>query len=305
VDTTKLSAFVTAAEAGSLSRAAQRLGAQLSTVSRQIADLEESLGASLLVRTGRGVRLTAAGERFLERARHVLRELEVARAEVHDTARPELTELRISAPPDFSARVLPPVLFELARRHPRLAVEARVDTRRVSLLEESYDAVLRLGRLEASELLARRLGVVSLVACAAPGHAIETLSALGDAEHVLVHGARAAMTGTLRGRAVELRCEGRIRVSTFGEAAEVVARGDRVAILPSTSAAPLLATGELVRVVPHLVLPQVELHLLRTSRHRGSQVLEDLGELVSAHLEAAEATVRAVDGRPLRRRARR
>jgi len=292
MDTSKLAAFVAATEAGSLSRAAQRLGAQLSTVSRQIADLEATLGASLLVRTGRGVRATPAGERFLERARHVLRELDSAAAEARGTVTPELTELRLSAPPDLSARVLPSVLVELTRRHPGLAVEARTDTRRVSLLEESYDAVLRLGRLEPSELIARHLGVISLVACAAPGLVIESSAALSACEHVLVDGMRPELLATLRGRPVRLRCEGRVRVSTFGEAAEIAAHGGRAVVLPSTSAAPLLAEGRLVPVLPGLRLPGVDLHLLRTPRHRGSETLRDLGDLVAAAIEAGERTVR-------------
>jgi len=302
MDTSKLSAFVAAAEAGSLSRAAQRLGAQLSTVSRQIADLEATLGAGLLVRTGRGVRMTPAGERFLERARHVLRELDAASAEARGTVTPELRELRLSAPPDLSARILPTVLVELTRRHPGLAVEARTDTRRVSLLEESYDAVLRLGRLEPSELIARHLGSISLVACAAPGVKIESAAALSACEHVLVDGMRRELPATLRGRTVQLRCEGRVRVSTFGEAAEIAAQSGRAVILPSTSAAPFVAAGRLVPVVPGLHLPHVDLHLLRTPRHRGSEVLRELGDLVTAAIEAGERIVREASRRPVSRR---
>lgn len=305
MDTTKLAAFVAAAEAGSLSRAAQRLGAQLSTVSRQIADLEASLGAALLVRTGRGVRPTSAGERFLERARHVLRELDAAAVEVRGEAAPAMKELRLSAPPDLSSRVLPAVLAELAKRHAGLAIEARADTRRVSLLEESYDAVLRLGRLEPSDSIARPLGAISLIACAAPGSELPNLAALQAAEHVRVDGMRAEMPATYRGRPVRLRCEGRLRVATFSEAGEIAAHGARVVVLPSTSAAPLLAAGRLVPALPGVVLPSAELHLLRTPRHRNSAVLRDLGDLVAAAIEGAERTTREALPQAGPRRARR
>lgn len=302
MDTSKLSAFVAAAEAGSLSRAAQRLRAQLSTVSRQVADLEATLGAALLVRTGRGVRMTPAGERFLARARHVLRELDTAAAEARGAVTPELTELRLSAPPDLSARILPSVLVALTKRYPGIAVEARTETRRVSLLEESYDAVLRLGPLEPSELLARRLGIISLVACAAPGVVIEDARSLSACEHVLVDGMRSELPATLRGRAVRVRCEGRVRVSTFGEAAEIAAQSGRAVILPSTTAAPFVTAGRLVPVVPALSLPDVALHLLRTPRHRGSEILRELGDLVAAALEAGERTVREASRPPTPRR---
>ncbi|MBN8612926.1 MAG: LysR family transcriptional regulator [Deltaproteobacteria bacterium] len=293
MDTAKLTAFVAAAEAGSLSRAAERLGAQLSTVSRQITDLEGTLGVPLFVRTGRGVLPTPAGERFLERARHVLRELEVAAAEARGSSSRDIEELRLSAPPDLSHRLLPAALAELARRHPRLSIEARTDTRRVSLVEEAYDAVLRLGPLEPSDLLARRLGTVTPVLCAAPSVVVGRLRELARLEHVLAVGVRSEVSGTVRGRAVRVRCEGPIRVSTFGEAAELAARSGRIVIVPSFVAAPMITSGRLHRIARELSFGPVEVHLLRTARHRGSAVLEDLGDLVAASLDEAERVVGA------------
>ncbi len=284
--------------AGSLSRAAERLGAQLSTVSRQITDLEASLGVPLFVRTGRGVVPTAPGERFLERARHVLRELETAAAEVRETTAPEVKELRLSAPPDLSHRILPAALAELVRRHPRLSIEARTDTRRVSLVEEAYDAVLRLGPLEPSELVARRLGIVTPVLCAGPGVAVASVRELSRLEHVLVAGMRSELSGTVRGRAMRLRCEGPIRMSTFGEAAELAASSGRVVLVPSFVAAPMITSGRLHRIVPELSFGPVDVHLLRTPRHRRSAVLQDLGDLVAAALDEAERRVAGARGVP-------
>lgn len=293
MDTSRLAAFIAAADAGSLSLGARRLGAQLSTVSRQISDLEQTVGAALLVRTGRGVRLTPAGERFLERARHIVREVEAATAEARGQRVAALTLLRLSAPLELSLRLLPAPLAELARRHPDLSVDVHSDARKVSLLEEDYDAAIRLGPVTSPDLVARRLGQVSLVVCGREdaARAIRSPSDLASRGFVLVAGARSDLAGVVRGRELRLDLRGRCRVSTFTEAAELAALGAGFAVLPSFTAAPFLASERLVRVAPGLSLPRVEVSLLHTQRHRGSPVLQDLWELSSAALEAAERAV--------------
>ena len=290
MDTSKLSAFIAAAEAGTLSLAARRLGVQLSTMSRQIADLERTLGAPLLVRTGRGVRVTAEGGRFLVRARNILYEFEAGAVEVRGSAAPTLTQLRISSPPDLSLRLLPAPLVDLARRYPDLAIEARTDSRRVSLAEEEYDAAIRLGPLRDSELVARRLGAVSRWVCAAPevAKSIRALHDLARRPCVLVSNVPGDLRATFRGRQVTVHHTGRLRVASFLEAAEVAARSDRIVVLPSFTAAAHLENGTLARVLPALKLPTLDAQLVHPQRHRGSLVLRDLGDLVAAALEVAE-----------------
>lgn len=293
MDTAKLTSLLAAADTGSLSAAARQLGLQLSTVSRQLADLEAEVGTALLLRTGRGVRMTAAGERYVERARHIVREVEAAAADARGERGAELGQLRLSAPVELALRVLPPVLAALATRHPTLGIDVHSDARRVSLLEEDFDCAIRLGALRDSELVARKLGAVSLVLCARPDRAkgVRHVSDLRGAEHVLVAGARTSFSVTLRGRAVRLRIEGRCRVSTFSEAALLAACSERLALLPSFAAVPYVASGQLVRVLPNLVVPRADVQLVYTSRYRGSRVIEDLGDLVAAALDACERAV--------------
>lgn len=289
MDTSKLAALVAAADAGSLSGAAKRLRRELSTVSRQVSDLESSLAAPLLIRTGRGVRPTPAGERYVERARSILQELDAAAAE----ARGEpgvVTDLRLSVPVEIALQVMPGVVAELLRLHPSLHVDVRSEVRRVSLLEEEYDAAIRVGPLKSSDLLSRKLGAVSLVLCGTPEAARRTVSlaALRAAEMVLVAGTRTEMQGSLRGRKVRLETKGRCRVNTFTEAASLAAASTALVVLPGFTAAPWLRSQRLVRVLPDLALPRVDLHAVYRPHHRGSPVLRDLGALLTTELERAE-----------------
>ncbi|MDX2089777.1 MAG: LysR family transcriptional regulator [Kofleriaceae bacterium] len=285
MDTLVLRTFTAAAEAGTLSAAARRLGAQLSTVSRQIRDLEAALGVAMFARTGRGVRLTKAGERFLERTRYVLRELDDACAEARGERRAEITQLRISAPLELAMRLLPDVLTQVRAAHPGVFLDVQTDTRRVSLLEEDFDAALRLGSVKESELVARPLGAVSLGL-----YARRPRAELGAV--VAVAGARGELAVTSRGRKRTLRLDAAVRVSTFTEAAELVVRSDLATMLPSFTARPYLARRQLVRILPGLSLAPAPLHLVLPQRLRGASVLATLALATSTALAAAEAQLR-------------
>lgn len=298
MDTRKLAAFVAAVDAGSLSSGATRLAAKLSTVSRRIAELEASLGVALLVRNGRGVAPTSAGSRFLAHARVVLRELDAAQAALRDPA-PTMPVVRLSSPPDIAREVLPAILEQLAVEHRELVIDARTDVRRVSLLEEEYDAAIRLGPLDDSQLVARRLGLVSRLVCAAPGAVPRPSSAraFDELEKVAVHGIPTEIVLRLRGRSERVQYDARIRVATFGEAAEIAARSQRVVILPSFTALRFLRERRLVQILPPHALAPVALQLVSTPRHRGAPLLRRLAVLLTGALATVETGVAAFRGK--------
>lgn len=289
IDLDALRAVVATADGGSLSAAARALGLQLSTVSRQVAQLERAIDVTLLVRTGRGVRLTPAGERYVERARRVLLELDAAEGEARADSS-SVASLRVAAPVELSLRLLPAALVELARRHPGVVVSVAAEARRVSLLEEDFDAAVRIGALEDSRLVARPLGSTSIVFVARPsfGSQLSSVTAINDAEHVLVGGSSKQLVGVLARRDVRIRRAGALSVSTFSEAAAIAALSDRVAMVPAFTASEWIRSGALARVLPELELPSAPVHLLLPHRNRGVRALRTLGELLSTALGRAE-----------------
>lgn len=286
MDIARLTTLVTAAELGSLTAAARKLRARLSTVSRHVKQLEAETGQELFLRTGRGVRLTPAGERFVERARLALRELDAAFAEARGERGAETRPLRITAPVELALSLLPACLAEVHTAHPDAILDVHSEARRVSLLEEDVDAALRLGRLADSELLARPLGAVSLVLCGSPRLAARRLRAreVATLVRVGVAGVPAPATTTSRGTSLRLVGPERIRVSTFREAADVAAATELGVLLPSYTAHGQLASGALVRILPGLVFPRIPVHMLVPRHHRASPVLATLAASVRAHL---------------------
>jgi DNA-binding transcriptional LysR family regulator len=152
--------FARVVEAGSFSRAAERVRLPKSTVSRRIAHLEKELGERLLQRTTRKLSVTEFGMSLLDHARHVAEEVEGAAAlAMHRQARPS-GRLRVSMPGDFASIALSGMLARFVREHPAIQLELDLSPRRVDLVGESVDLAIRMGALEDdAQLAARRLAV--------------------------------------------------------------------------------------------------------------------------------------------------
>ncbi len=150
--------FVAVVEQGSLTRAATTLGLSQPTLSRQIAELEKTVGAPLFERVARGLQLTETGENLVEPARHMMaaaRSLGIAAAS-HDT---DLQgTVRITATEIVAAFVLPDLVRQLATRHPEIQIEVVASNQISNLLEREADIAIRMVRPTQSALIARHLG---------------------------------------------------------------------------------------------------------------------------------------------------
>lgn len=164
----EIETFIRVVDTGSITRAAQRLGVAKSAVSRRIAELERRLGAQLVTRTTRRLTVTETGQAFYERARHVLADLIEAESSVADTDGDLSGTLRIAAPVTFGLIHLTPILTEFMQQHPAVTVDVDFSDRHVDLIEDRFDIAVRIGRLNDSSLIARRLGPIHQIVCASP-----------------------------------------------------------------------------------------------------------------------------------------
>jgi molybdate transport repressor ModE-like protein len=162
--------FVKIAEAGSLSAAARQLGLSLNAVSRQLIALEETLGTTLVERTTRHLSLTEAGRLYQERAKEILEE--VAEAERGLTAQTGVASgrLYVSAPSLLGRMRLSPMLPDFLAKQTQVSIDLMLADRSIRLAEEGIDVALRVGPLEDSGLIARKLDDIQLVVCAAPDY---------------------------------------------------------------------------------------------------------------------------------------
>ncbi len=167
-----LAVFVQAAEAGSFSEAARRLGITPAVASSAVQRLERALALRLFVRSTRSLRLSEDGQRYLPHARAALQALEDGRLAL-DQSRGEIAgQLRLSMPSDLGRNVLLPWLDDFQAAHPRLRLQLRVSDRVADLYRQPLDAGIRYGAPPAdSQLVAQPLAPANRrVLCAAPAY---------------------------------------------------------------------------------------------------------------------------------------
>ncbi|MDB5450749.1 MAG: transcriptional regulator,LysR family, partial [Phenylobacterium sp.] len=165
----EMSAFAAVADVRSFTQGAKRLGVSSAQVSKLVARLENRLGARLLNRTTRDVSLTDTGRAYLERARLLLEDFEALDTSVRDQTGPRGL-LKISAPVSFGATQLTPALLDFAAAYPDVSMDVSSTDRMVNLVEEGFDVAVRIGQLEDSSLVARKLAAVRVVTCASPAY---------------------------------------------------------------------------------------------------------------------------------------
>jgi DNA-binding transcriptional LysR family regulator len=158
-------------ELGSFSAAARQLGLSKAAVSKQVSELEAYLGATLIHRTTRRLHPTDAGQAYFESAVGLLDELEAADAAVRHLQSEPAGTLRISVPSAFGQICLSAMLSELGRRHPKLTVAVEATDRLVDLVEEGFDAAIRIrATLPDSTLIAKRIRQIPIHVVAAPSY---------------------------------------------------------------------------------------------------------------------------------------
>jgi DNA-binding transcriptional LysR family regulator len=164
----RLVVFVAVVEAGSITGAASRLGLGKGVISAHIQQLERELGATLLVRNTRRLRLTEPGEHFFDSARAILEETRIAMEALNQRTGHPKGVMSLSAPVDYSACVLMPVLVKLQQSYPDLIINLINEDRCADLIEEKIDVAIRLSKLSNSCMQAVRVGSFHLWLVANP-----------------------------------------------------------------------------------------------------------------------------------------
>src|SRR5262249_13231317 len=152
------------------SEAARHLQLSPSVVTRSIAQLEDQLGLTLLLRTTRSLRLTERGELYLESCQQILQDVDSAERQVRgEDAAPRGT-LKVAAPVVFGRLHVLPIVNRVLRDHRDVAVDLTLSDRNVHLVEEGVDVAVRIGELADSSLIGVKLGAVGRVVVASPAY---------------------------------------------------------------------------------------------------------------------------------------
>jgi DNA-binding transcriptional LysR family regulator len=269
VDLNLVATFARVVELGTFTAAAVALGVPKSSVSRAVVRLEESLGVRLLQRTTRKLGLTQAGERYLADVRGPLARVAEASDEIAEMGKEPRGLVRVSLAPPMGDRTLTDLFVAFARLYPQIRVELVVTSRRVNLIEEGVDMALRVGKLDDSSLVARKVAVAEIGIYAAPSYLERRgpprrFSDLALHDCILHKTATGVQPWRLAGpRGVEhVEVTGRVVADDLDTVRLLTVGGLGVAIMPDMAVRTDVERGTLVRLLPAYALRGTAIHLV-------------------------------------------
>ncbi|AMM16600.1 hypothetical protein AX768_21105 [Burkholderia sp. PAMC 28687] len=251
--------FAAVARNGSFAAAARELGLAPSSVAKSVARLESDLRVRLFHRTTRAVRLTEEGDALFARCARVLEEIESL--ELSATQSPEAPSgtLRIGAPIGYGTRKIVPVLNRLLAAHPLLNVDMRLTDERVNPVNEGLDAVVRLGTLDDSGLVARTIDRQHLVLCASPAYVTANGAPRSVAEvderpvivfRMPTNGRDRPLEFIVDGKNIQLRPRSRFSLSHGDAMVEALLDGAAIAQVPEHMVERHIREDTLVELLP-------------------------------------------------------
>lgn len=255
---TAMQAFVRVVEAGSFVRAAERLGISTSALSSRVAELESHLGARLLNRTTRRLSLTESGQSYYERCVQLLSEVEEAEALVGQAAAHPRGTIRLTCSYSMGQTVIAPAIAEFIARYPDVKFDVMVSDRMIDLVDEGFDLAIRIGAVGSDQQVARPLGSMQLVLCAASVY----LTARGVPRTPAELGSHAALTyayaPTVRqwrlfdraGQAHEVRVSGSLHANSGEMLVSAAIAGLGLVYEPDFMLRAAIGDGRLLRVLP-------------------------------------------------------
>lgn len=293
-----MTVFVAVAEEESFAGGARRLGMSPPAVTRAISALEDRLGVKLLNRTTRYVRVTDAGNRYLDDARRIIGELDEAdEAAAGINAEPR-GHLAVTAPVMFGRLFVIPGVVDYLQRYPDMEVSAVFLDRIVNLLEEGFDVGIRIGELPDSSMKAIRVGQVRRILCASPDY-LERNGIPTHPTELSRHNIIAA-TGVspsndwkfnLGLELSNVRVKPKLSVSSNDAAIEAAYLGLGITRLMSYQVVPYLTSGKLKIILSDFEPVSLPIHVLHREGRYASAKIRSFVDFMSARLRGDSAFV--------------
>lgn len=283
--------FVAVLETGSFAAAAMRLGASSGQASKLVSRLEQLLGVQLLKRTTRALSPTDAGRAYYERIKTLLDAFDALDDTMRENASLPSGRLRISAPGTFGTAVLAPVLVAFARHYPLIELDVSFSDRAVNIVDEGFDLAVRIGRLDDSSLIARRLGDVPVHIAASPAYLLRH----GTPQHWRDLARHQCISDTnfrdpwnwpfvtAAGDSATVPIRGRLCFSNTEACLHAAVAGLGIARLPGFIATPALQRQEIVTLLAEFAPPPMGLFALYPSARFLAQKTRLLIDFLASH----------------------
>jgi len=244
--------FVAVAELESFTAAAKRLAISTAQVSRQVSALEVRLSTKLFHRTTRKVSVTEVGRIYYQHCRQVLDGLEEAERAITNLQRTPSGKLQVTAPVTYGESLIAPLVNNFVAKYPELEVRLHLSNQIVDLVDEGFDLAIRLGKLDDSTMMAKRLASRTQYVCASQDY----LSAFGVPHSLSELDHHNCLQGTLdywrfqeKGKTRKIRVKGNIRCNNGRALVDAALKGIGIVQLPDYYVLPFIKSGQLVSLL--------------------------------------------------------
>ena len=284
--------YVKVVENHSFSKTSQRENVPVSTVSRKISELEKALGVRLLERSTRQLRMTEIGQDYYDRCRRGLEEFEAANLLIEDRQSEVSGTLRISVPPNISDVIVAPLVAGFQALYPNVVFRVLVTDRHVHLIEDGIDLALRVGELDDSNLVARRLISYRHLLVASPEY-LEKAGHLKQPQDLVDHSLIVFRTWfgepvwhLTNGQKVEkVLVKSGLSINDYNGIQQAVLNGSGVGEIPSIICGRMLEAGRLIEVLRHWHFKTVTMSAVYSTRLNLSRIVRLFKDFCVEHIE--------------------
>ncbi|RDE18853.1 LysR family transcriptional regulator [Motiliproteus coralliicola] len=256
--------FVTIADTGTLTGAAEKLGSTKSTISRRLAAYEHQLGVTLFRRSTRFISLTDIGRQHYDQVRELVHEAETAVNNIIDLRTEPTGLLRVSASIMGGQHLLAPLIWQFKKKHPKVRVELVITDEYVDLVRDGIDFTIRMGKLQDSDLLARRLGSGHRSIVASPQllerYFVPQIPSDLKRLPAIVTKPDNNLWRFTNGEAISVNWE--LSTGTLSLALDACVQGFGIALIPDLYIKPYTYRGELTHLLAKQPLPSVDISLV-------------------------------------------
>lgn len=268
-DINDLLVFLTVVEAESFTVAAKRLGMPKANVSRKVSRLEQQLGVTLLERSTRSQHLTEAGAYFLIHCKRIREELDLAEASVSEILHSCKGTIKIGTSVTIGQQVIKPVISSFLRQYPDINVELSLANRQVDLIEEGFDLLIRVGDLDDSRLIGKRIGSAQRKLYASPSYLKDNQEPKNTKElcnHQLLLMRMLSTDNKIElvsgKRKEKVKLNPRLIVDDFSVLKQAAIDGEGITLLPSYMCDEETENGELINILSKWGMSDIDIYVL-------------------------------------------
>ena len=279
--------FCAVADVGNFTGAANKLDTSVAQISRKVASLEKQLGVKLLQRTTRSVSLTEAGTQYFQQAMPALKALEDAQLAVSALQESPQGLIKLTAPVAFGEAFIAPLLNTFMQKYAGISVQCTFSNEKLDIVEQGLDLAIRIGKLEDSTLVAKKLATRHLFVCGSRDYFKEQgqpISIEELKEHSLLVGSQPYWRLLIDNKIQSIPVQGRVRYNSGNELCSAAIAGLVIAQLPGFYVRKALASGQLIELFPEYKDKQEAIWAVFPSNRNVAPKIRLLVDFLAQHL---------------------